>query len=283
MPVIRHTDPDAFLAAAQPMLARSEASAAFFRSFALGLKRHPPIADERVYCATYCNGEQHGAAVQRADRGVVVEDSDPEAAAAFADDLAREWSGLQGVGGALPACAAFARRWHLRTGRGHVLRAHLRHHVLTEVALVPAVPGRMRRAMEDDLPWLADAAIEFLDDARMPDDPARVRNDVPKFQNEGRFRIWDDAGPVAYAGWTDAGDAFARVGPVYTSRPCRRRGYATGLVAQLSRELIANGKRRIFLVTDLANPTSNAIYARIGFRALTDFCHFDFVSATAAE
>ncbi len=71
------------------------------------------------------------------------------------------------------------------------------------------------------------------------------------------------------------------------SRPCTRcpsrrgRGYATALVAELSRELLARGKRRLFLTTDVANPTSNAIYARIGFRAENDDCRLDFVAPEA--
>ena len=48
-------------------------------------------------------------------------------------------------------------------------------------------------------------------------------------------------------------------------------------MAALSRELIARGKQRLFLTTDVANPTSNAIYARIGFVPETDDYHFDFV------
>ena len=59
---------------------------------------------------------------------------------------------------------------------------------------------------------------------------------------------------------------------------CRGRGYATALVAALSRELLERGKRKLFLTTDVANPTSNAIYARIGFRAESDDCGFDFIA-----
>ena len=66
---------------------------------------------------------------------------------------------------------------------------------------------------------------------------------------------------------------------MYTPPQLRKRGYATALVAALSRELIDAGRRRLFLTTDVANPTSNAIYARIGYRALSDFYHFDFVFA----
>jgi predicted GNAT family acetyltransferase len=45
----------------------------------------------------------------------------------------------------------------------------------------------------------------------------------------------------------------------------------------MSRELLARGKLRLFLTTDIANSTSNAIYARIGFRAESDDWHFDFI------
>jgi predicted GNAT family acetyltransferase len=34
---------------------------------------------------------------------------------------------------------------------------------------------------------------------------------------------------------------------------------------------LAEGRRFCVLFTDLANPTSNAIYARIGYRPLADF------------
>jgi predicted GNAT family acetyltransferase len=46
----------------------------------------------------------------------------------------------------------------------------------------------------------------------------------------------------------------------------------------MSSELLARGKQWLFLTTDIANPTSNSIYARIGFRAENDDWHFDFIS-----
>jgi len=50
------------------------------------------------------------------------------------------------------------------------------------------------------------------------------------------------------------------------------------MVAALARGLLDRGRHKLFLVTDLANPTSNAIYARIGFRPGNDHYHFDFVA-----
>ena len=52
------------------------------------------------------------------------------------------------------------------------------------------------------------------------------------------------AGRVAFAGFNDAAPDFARIAPVYTLPECRGRGYATSLVARMSRELLARGKRQ---------------------------------------
>ena len=276
MPVARHTDPDAFMAAAAPVIGRSEASGVFVAAWALGLKRTPPPADERRYLATFAHAGGAGLAMQSHIGPVVIEDSDPAAATAFADDLAAEWPALSGVVGSLAACEAFARRWRERTGRTHTLRLHLRHHMLTEVADVPPPGGAMRAATADDAQWLIDAQLAFIGEVDVPDDPARVRRVVPQRLADDRFRLWDDDGIVAYAGWSDAGPTAARVAPVYTPPAFRKRGYATALVAAMSRELLARGKSRLFLVTDVANPTSNAIYAQAGYRPLSDFYHFDF-------
>jgi len=278
MHVIRHSDPDAFLAAAAPVLARGEAAASLFTGSAHAMKRTPPPAGERVYLATCGENGVFGAAMQRAEGAVIIGASDPGGAAAFADDLAREHPGLQGVVGAAAPCDAFARRWRALTGRAHRLRVRMRQHVLTAVNEVPQAPGVPRVATESDAEWLFASQVAFIAEVGVPDGPERMRDIVAKGVARGAFRIWDDDGRVAYAGFNDAAPEFARIAPVYTLPDRRGRGYATALVAELARELLARGKRKLFLTTDIANPTSNAVYARIGFRAENDDCHLDFVA-----
>ena len=41
--------------------------------------------------------------------------------------------------------------------------------------------------------------------------------------------------------------------------------------------LLDGGRRFCFLFTDLANPTSNSIYQRIGYRPVTDVDQWTFV------
>ena len=88
-------------------------------------------------------------------------------------------------------------------------------------------------------------------------------------------------GPVlaqGFWGWEAQGEAVSlvgygsplpsgiRIGPVYTPPEHRRRGYGTSLVAAVSSWLLGQGRKRCYLYTDLANPTSNAIYQKVGYR-----------------
>jgi predicted GNAT family acetyltransferase len=83
--------------------------------------------------------------------------------------------------------------------------------------------------------------------------------------------LWDDGQPVSMVGVNPAVAGVVRIGPVYTPRPLRRRGYAGSAVAAVSRRALAGGAARCMLFTDLANPTSNKIYAEVGYRRCGDW------------
>lgn len=283
MSVARHTDPMAFLAAAAPVFGRDEAMASSYVAFATGLLRNPPAETESVYLATFADGDLIGAAVMRGLGGLWIGASDADAAIAFAEDVfvqrGEPVSALQGVVGIRSACEAFAHRWRTLTGRAHEVRVQLRNHKLTRVDAVPRPSGAARIATADDIGWASDAQNDFIVEIQLPDDATRLRALIPRRIEQGQIWIWDDTGPVAFAGWSDAPPDAARIAPVYTPPHARGRGYATALVADLSQSLLARGRQSLFLITDLANPVSNSIYAKIGYRPLSDLFHFDFVDA----
>jgi uncharacterized protein len=70
--------------------------------------------------------------------------------------------------------------------------------------------------------------------------------------------------------------------PVYTPPALCRRGYASACVAALSARLLTEGRRLCFLYTDLANPTSNAIYQKIGYRPVYDIDDIDEYALNSA-
>lgn len=61
----------------------------------------------------------------------------------------------------------------------------------------------------------------------------------------------------------------ARVGPVYTPPDRRGRGFGSSATAAATRDILDRPAIPV-LYADLANPTSNRIYQRLGYRAVDD-------------
>jgi predicted GNAT family acetyltransferase len=61
-----------------------------------------------------------------------------------------------------------------------------------------------------------------------------------------------------------------RVAPVYTPPEHRRRSYGGAVTAAVSRAALDGGATDVVLYTDLANPTSNSVYQRLGYRPVHD-------------
>ena len=76
--------------------------------------------------------------------------------------------------------------------------------------------------------------------------------------------------PVSMAGYTREMQTVVGVAYVYTPPYERGKGYATSIVAQLSQLAINKGYKKCVLYTDLANPTSNSIYQKIGYNPICD-------------
>ena len=146
---------------------------------------------------------------------------------------------------------------------------------------LPAVelPGACRLTMlspdHERLLDLKDNWARELKAARVPSgDVAKLRERLA----EGRYRLWEDPAIVSFLGATLVDGGYARIGPVYTPPASRGRGYATALVAVASLELLERGAQDVFLSTDVANPVSNAIYARVGYRPVDETVGYDFVA-----
>jgi hypothetical protein len=121
----------------------------------------------------------------------------------------------------------------------------------------------MRVAGSGDALLLRDWFHRFVDEAGIgpPDVDAEVRSLV----DSGSAFLWDDDGPVCMTVAKGPTPNGIRIGYVYTPPMRRKRGYASALVAGVSQRMIDEGRRFCFLYTDLANPTSNEIYRRLGY------------------
>ncbi|MFF3307600.1 GNAT family N-acetyltransferase [Streptomyces sp. NPDC002952] len=175
-------------------------------------------------------------------------------------------TGLVGVRGADTVVSAFGGAW----GPYEVERAE-RLFALTELVAPASVPGRARLAEAADLALLTSWLEAFLTEVGLPADPyieALARRRVAA----GQLVVWevDGQGPVSLAATSDVLAAHARIGPVYTPPSRRGRGYAAGATAAATRLAQERGAAQVMLFADHANPTSNALYRKLGYRELED-------------
>lgn len=93
-----------------------------------------------------------------------------------------------------------------------------------------------------------------------------------------RYTLWEtpDGTPVSIAGMNPLIGGQIQVDIVYTPAHLRGHGYAAAVSAEVSRAALAAGAKDVVLFADVANPTSNALYQRLGYRAITDWIAYDF-------
>jgi GNAT superfamily N-acetyltransferase len=178
---------------------------------------------------------------------------------------------------ATPALAGqFAATWAAVAGGRAQLATALRLFRLGALR-PPTAAGRPRAGTHADRELLIDWVKAFNAETGEPN--PNVAAAVGYRLSFGGWTVWeDDAGDaVSVAGRGRPTRGVVRVGPVYTPPEHRRRGYAAAATAEASRLALAEGTSQVVLFTDLANPTSNAIYRRIGFEPMADRLVLRFV------
>jgi hypothetical protein len=174
-----------------------------------------------------------------------------------------------GANGALPAVQVFCDDMAAATGRTATVGQHTRLFELGDPVEPRRVAGRLRPAVlaEQDLvtSWY-DAFMADADEqgGREPGTSAHEApgpEEMTRRIEGGRIFVWvdDDDRPVNVTAATEPSYGVSRIGPVYTPKAERGRGYAGRAVYEVSMLLRGSGERPC-LFTDLANPTSNKIY-----------------------
>ena len=263
----------AFLEQASGFLLEAEArhNLAFgIVSFALD---HPDVYGEVRGWVVREAGDVVGAALRTPPYNLVLaRPAMPGALEALAGSIPEE---LPGVVGAVPEVDGFASAWSPLHGVTPATRFDQRIYALEELVPPRGVDGVMRRASVDDralvLEWMTAFTHEAL---RGGDDPGRIERSVDArlgAEGAGGICLWVTGGkPVSLAGFGGPTPNGLRIGPVYTPPEHRGHGFGSAVTAAASQVALDHGKRFCFLYTDLANPTSNAIYMRLGYRPVCD-------------
>ncbi len=181
---------------------------------------------------------------------------------------------LTGVNGVCEASVRFAESWARRRSLNVTQGMKTGLFELTAVQMPDLADGRLGRAEPDDEATLEAFLTAFFRETDPTDEAPnrKARAVLQRLAPMGRVYTWRDRGghlvsTVSVVRETPDG---ASISLVYTPPEHRGCGHASRAVASLSQRILDGGRSRCNLYTDLANPTSNAIYPRVGYRALDE-------------
>jgi GNAT superfamily N-acetyltransferase len=282
MEVVRPADASAFLRIAGPLLEHDGARHNLILGIAGSMRRHPEAFGVVHLWVAVDEGRPVAAALQTEPHHLILGDPATDSALdAVLDAVHEDGVPFPGLMANVPFAEAAGRRWAERTGR--TWETSIREGVwrLTRVREIARPAGAARPASAGDrellVEWNRDFLIEALPEPEEDLPHVEERVDRALTQDDAGTWLWETEGaPVALSSYWGPTPTGIRVGPVYTPPAHRRRGYATALVADLSAHLLAAGHGACYLSTDLANPTSNSIYARIGYERICDSARIRF-------
>ena len=279
-------DTAGFLAAAGDFLRADPARNTVMLSVTEDLLRKAAAPGETLFGWWQPDGDEVRAAfIHTPDYPLLLSRVSGPAAAALARDLTAD-SGtgrrIPGVNAGQEAADAFAAAWRDRTGDTVAVYRRMRLFRLGE--LIPPRPwpegtARLAAGTERDLlaRWFGAFAREVGDPPGQDHGTAAAGRLA-----YGGITVWEAGGvPVSVVGRTRAVAGMVRLGPVYTPPELRGRGYAGAATAAVSQAALDACLREVVLYTDLANPTSNALYQRLGYCPVEDRVVLSFTPRAA--
>jgi hypothetical protein len=267
----RHDNATSFLERAQDFLLAREAQHNLILGLSSRLRTEPRLYGEDPYFASVSDGERVvGVTMRTPPHNLILSMIDDDRALdLIAQDAQEIFDSLPGVIGPKDPAAKFARIWPQPAEIGIQQRVYRASRVIRP----EGVSGSMRTYEDSDrelvIRWMDAFVAEALHQGLQEDGAAWLERNLAG--PDSGIGLWVDGGEtVSFAGYGGSTPNGIRIGPVYTPPELRRRGYASALTAELTQMLLDGGRTFCFLFTDLANPTSNSIYQRIGYEPVSD-------------
>ncbi len=266
-------DASGFLDRCGPFLFAEEARNNLIIGVARNAAAHLGGDAEPFFAVAENSGAVVGAAAMTPPFALVLTECPEEALSGLVTLLDGQQASVRDVVGPVGTVSAFVRKFCLaHTDTAYRTEKRMRIYRLDSVRQRERSPGgRMRPAEPGDLDLLIEYGKDFYRMAHEEHFDAEAV--ITSAMREGRLFLWEVSEPVSMAAWvrdTPHGKAIALV---YTPENRRRQGYASALVAAVSRRALDEGKRYCCLYADLDNPTTNHIYQEIGYRPVEDALH----------
>lgn len=195
----------------------------------------------------------------------------------FANALYQRGVSIPGVMGETATVQTFSSRWCSLSGQQSQQEAHLQIYALHTVQTKTLADGSCRPATITDLDmavcWAEAFHRDCFGERQIPEEQNRR---IRELIEQGDLYLWVSSAPVSMAAFTRSTPNSRSISFVYTPDQFRNKGYASSLVSSISQIGLDRGNRFCTLFADLSNPTSNAIYQRIGYAPVADVIETTF-------
>lgn len=244
----------------------------------LQAKAEKPSTDCQFFCL-YHFQKLIGAALLN-DRRLVVTQISNSYIPFFIDYLIESQISIPGVVGPNETSEEFARQWSKIAKKEMTLAMGQKIYQLEKVTKPKNVVGKITNATEIDLSlvseWLYDFTTESIPHQPTTLEKMTVLANAKILKNE--VYLWKDQNDQ-----TVSMNLVGRptkngisISGVFTPKKWRGYGFASAVVAYSSQAMLGAGKRFCVLYTDIANPTSNKIYQRLGYQEVASSADFIF-------
>ncbi|TPG36775.1 GNAT family N-acetyltransferase [Mycolicibacterium hodleri] len=237
-------------------------------------------AGHLLLAASDCDGVV-GAALQMRDEVLLVSGLPPTLAKEVVSAVAPIRADLPGVRGTPATAEAVSQAWTEATGLGASTSFAETLYRLEDLIAPEGVVGEPRRAGDEDaellIGWLDAFFVEAFDSESNLQASRGLLSNIAGAG--GHIVLWtvDDV-PVAMARVHGCLLGMSRIGPVYTPPENRGHGYGAAVTAEAVRHAQRDGARDVVLFADKANPVSNRIYRRLGFRPVAENVQYAFTA-----
>ena len=268
-----------FLNQAGPLLYQSEAINSLMIGLCESMLTTPPSAHPVLL--RLVQGEKTvSAAIQTPPMNLVLSECDQIGLERFAQILIKQNASFPGVVGPGDVAKRFAEIWSRLKGLKSSLAMGQKIYELTEVKFPKTIHGEFCAVKENDADIIEKWAIEFAKES-LPTTDVRPLEFWKQYalravKNQTAYFWLVDGMPAAISHTSRPTKNGISINAVYTPPRNRKNGYASSVVAHLTQKMLDSGKRFCVLYTDLANPTSNKIYQKLGYREIAESSLYSF-------
>jgi predicted GNAT family acetyltransferase len=146
-------------------------------------------------------------------------------------------------------------------------------YIMESVNCTDLPAGNFRKAAEIDMHYLPYWLADFIPACHLGAYDLNIgTSNAKRFIGEGNAYVLEDGIPVTTAAYVRQTSCCGFIGYVYTPPQYRGRGYCTACVSHLSQSILDSGKKYCALYADRANPYSNKVYQKLGYK---DYFYYD--------